>query len=86
MKSTDYDRALYYTHRSQWENLLILMVRTDDDLLAKRIEHFLHAYNFDSNYTNVEGKLNGLLQYVDNALNVLELKLNEESDDYVYIT
>ena len=28
MDVIDYDRALYYTHRSQWDNLLILMVRT----------------------------------------------------------
>ncbi|MCY8281280.1 YhdB family protein, partial [Bacillus inaquosorum] len=40
MDYADYDKALYYTHRSQWDNLLILMVRTEDDLLSKRIEHF----------------------------------------------
>lgn len=50
----DYDKALYYTHRSQWDNLLILMVRTEDDLLSKRIEHFLHAYNFERDDAIVE--------------------------------
>ncbi len=40
MDVIDCDRALYYTHRSQWDNLLILMVRTDDDFLSKKIEHF----------------------------------------------
>lgn len=40
MDVIDYDRALYYTHRSQWDNLLILMVRTDDDFLSKRLNIF----------------------------------------------
>ena len=35
MIKMDYDRALYYTHRSEWDNLLILMVRTTDNFLAK---------------------------------------------------
>ena len=40
MNKADYDRALYYTYHSQWDNLLILMVRTKDDFLSKKIEHF----------------------------------------------
>ncbi|WP_433748514.1 YhdB family protein [Falsibacillus pallidus] len=67
MNRMDYDRALYYTHRSQWDNLLILMVRTQDDVLSKRIEQFLHAYNFSNDYTVVERKLYNLLRYVDHA-------------------
>lgn len=54
MDYADYDKALYYTHRSQWDNLLILMVRTEDDLLSKRIEHFLHAYHFEQDYAVLE--------------------------------
>lgn len=67
MNVADYDKALYYTHRSQWDNLLILMVRTQDDLLSKRIEHFLHAYQFNRNDADVEKCLYGLLQYIDHA-------------------
>ncbi|MCY7670400.1 YhdB family protein [Bacillus altitudinis] len=67
MNVADYDKALYYTHRSQWDNLLILMVRTQDDLLSKRIEHFLHAYQFNQNDADVEKCLYGLLQYIDHA-------------------
>jgi YhdB-like protein len=63
----DYDRALYYTHRSEWDNLLILMVRTKDDLLSKRIEHFLHAYHFSHDYTVVERNLYTLLRYIEHA-------------------
>jgi len=67
MNTVDYDRALYYTHRSQWDNLLILMVRTKDDMLSKKIEHFLHAYNFENNYQVIENKLYALLRYIDHA-------------------
>lgn len=68
MNSVDYDKALYYTHRSQWDNLLILMVRTKDDFLSKKIEQFLHAYNFEHDYKEVEKHLYSLLRYIDHAI------------------
>jgi hypothetical protein len=67
MNKMDYDRALYYTHRSEWDNLMILMVRTKDQFLSKRIEQFLHAYNFERDYTVLEKKLYNLLRYIDHA-------------------
>ncbi len=67
MNTVDYDKALYYTHRSQWDNLLILMVRTKDDFLSKKIEYFLHAYNFEKDYSIIERKLYSLLRYIDHA-------------------
>lgn len=67
MNNSDYDRALYYTHRSEWDNLLILMVRTDDHFLAKKIEDFLHAYNFETEYSAIEKRLYSLLRYIDHA-------------------
>jgi hypothetical protein len=67
MNHVDYDRALYYTHRSEWDNLLILMVRTKDQFLAKKIEHFLHAYNFEKDYSVIEKHLYSLLRYIDHA-------------------
>ena len=57
MNRSDYDRALYYTHRSEWDNLLILMVRTHDNFLSKKIEQFLHAYNFEHDYSVIEKHL-----------------------------
>ncbi|MBP2242212.1 hypothetical protein J2Z40_002785 [Cytobacillus eiseniae] len=63
----DYDRALYYTHRSEWDNLLILMVRTEDQFLSKKIEYFLHAYNYEKDYTVIEKHLYSLLRYIDHA-------------------
>lgn len=67
MNKVDYDRALYYTNRSQWDNLLILMVRTKDQFLSKKIEHFLHAYNFEHDYNAIEKSLHSLLRYIDHA-------------------
>ncbi|RFU60685.1 YhdB family protein [Bacillus sp. V59.32b] len=67
MIKADYDRALFYTHRSEWDNLLILMVRTKDNFLSKKIEHFLHAYNFEHDYSVIEEKLYTLLRYLDHA-------------------
>ncbi len=67
MNKADYDRALYYACRSEWDNLLILMVRTKDDFLSKKIERFLHAFYFQHDSKTVEKYLFELLQYADYA-------------------
>jgi hypothetical protein len=77
MNKMDYDRALYYTHRSEWDNLLILMVRTKDQLLSKRIEQFLHAYNFERDYSVIENKLYSLLRYIDHANETIDPENND---------
>lgn len=82
MNTIDYDKALYYTHRSEWNNLLILMVRTKDDLLSKKIEHFLHAYNFEHDYSVIQKRLTALLRYIDHALETNEQ--NEAKKQYAY--
>jgi hypothetical protein len=81
MNKMDYDRALYYTHRSQWDNLLILMVRTSDQFLSKKIEQFLHAYNFEHDYSVIEKTLFSLLRYIDHANESLE---NDPQDEPMY--
>lgn len=78
MNTVDYDKALYYTHRSEWDNLLILMVRTPDDILSKKIEKFLHAYNFEHDYSVIQERLHALLRYIDHALEVSEQKMGVE--------
>ncbi len=75
MNIVDYDRALYYTHRSQWDNLLILMVRTKDNILSKRIEQFLHAYNFSKEYKIIERSLHSLFRYIDHALEIQSIDM-----------
>lgn len=67
MNKADYDRALYYTYRSEWDNLLILMVRTKDHFLSKKIEKFLHAYYFQTDSERVKEQLLALLHYIDHA-------------------
>ena len=74
MNKNDYDRALYYSHRSEWDNLLILMVRTKDQFLSKKIEHFLHAYHFEHDYTCIQRNLYTLLRYIEHASSVLMLQ------------
>ncbi|HHY74396.1 MAG TPA: hypothetical protein GX497_14460 [Bacillus bacterium] len=68
MTAVDYDKALFYMNRGEWDNLLILMVRTKDDFLSKKIEQFLHACNFSRDYSIIENKAYQLLTYVDHAL------------------
>jgi hypothetical protein len=82
LNTTDYDKALYYTYRSEWDNLLVLMVRTKDDLLSKKIEHFLHAYNFEKNYSVIQKRLNTLLRYIDHALEISEEETTIEPHVY----
>ncbi|MED1202357.1 YhdB family protein [Heyndrickxia acidicola] len=84
MVYVDYDRALYYTHRSEWDNLLILMVRTKDDLLSKRIEHLLHAYHFSHDYNVIERSLYSLLRYIDHANGALKTTQEITGDGYLY--
>lgn len=67
MNILDYDRALYYTHRSEWDNLIVLMVRTKDNILSKRIEHFMHAYQFSHDYSLIERRLYSLLRYLEHG-------------------
>ncbi|RHW34133.1 hypothetical protein D1B31_19720 [Neobacillus notoginsengisoli] len=79
MNTLEYDRALYYIYRSQWDNLLILMVRTKDHFLAKKIEYFLHAYHFERDYAVLERKLYSLLRYLDHAAKEHSAALPEHS-------
>lgn len=71
MEKFDYDRALYYAHRSQWDNLLILMLRTEDDFLSKYIEAFLYAYHFSSDLHLIERSLHSLFCYIEHATDVI---------------
>lgn len=63
----DYDKALYYTYCCNWDKLLVLMVQTNDQLFSKRIEHFLHAYQYSKELPEVDKQLQLLFQYIDYA-------------------
>ncbi|HEY4600055.1 MAG TPA: YhdB family protein [Cerasibacillus sp.] len=68
MEIPDYDKALYYILWGQWDNLLILMVRTKDDILSKRIQHFLHAYHYATDQQIIVETHDNLLCYLDHAM------------------
>lgn len=68
MDNIDYDKALHYTIWGQWDDLLVLMIRTNDDLLSKKIEHFLYAFHFYKTQGNLIDTHEALLHYIDHAL------------------
>ncbi|MBM7551175.1 YhdB family protein [Thalassobacillus pellis] len=68
MINTDYDKALYYTIWGQWDDLLILMVRTNDQFLSKKIETFLHAFHYHPSEQMVLDSHEDLLHYIDHAM------------------
>lgn len=68
MNIPDYDKALYYILWGQWDDLLVLMVRTDDDLLSKKIHHFLSAYHYSLDQSHIIESHDKLLDYIDHAM------------------
>ncbi len=68
VQNIDYDKALYFTLWGHWDDLLVLMVRTNDDLLAKKIEQFLHAYHYPISREWLSMTHEELLHYIDHAL------------------
>ncbi|HLR81407.1 MAG TPA: YhdB family protein [Bacillota bacterium] len=68
MDTNDYDKALYYTLWGQWDDLLVLMVRTNDDILSKKIQQFLHAYHYATDERNIVTSHDNLLYYLDHAM------------------
>ncbi|TDQ35421.1 YhdB family protein [Aureibacillus halotolerans] len=67
MSTLDYDKALYYMNRLQLDDLLVLMIRTNDDFLSKKIERYLHALYYETDYQLVERQQDSLYHYLDNA-------------------
>ncbi|PAV29822.1 hypothetical protein CIL05_10695 [Virgibacillus profundi] len=68
MDIPDYDKALYYTLWGQWDDLLVLMVRTNDDMLSKKIQLFLHAYHYSLDESKIMTNHDNLLYYIDHAM------------------
>nr|WP_181349470.1 YhdB family protein [Thalassobacillus sp. CUG 92003] len=65
---SDYDRALHHTLWGEWDDLLVLMVRTQDELLSKRIEFFLHAFHYHLGEQELLESHESLLHYIDHAM------------------
>ncbi|MCA1022637.1 YhdB family protein [Halobacillus litoralis] len=67
MNTYDYDNALRYMIWGQWDDLLVLMVRTNDEFLSKKIETFLHACYYPSRHKDRLHSHEALLSYIDHA-------------------
>lgn len=64
----DYDKALYYTLWGSWDDLLLIMDRTEDDLLSRKIGQFLNEYNASINKAKINAFHDDLLHYLDHAM------------------
>ncbi|WP_101843358.1 YhdB family protein [Halobacillus sp. Marseille-P3879] len=67
MYPDDYEKALHYMIWGQWDDLLVLMVRTRDHFLAKKIECFLHAFHYPNHEASLYVSHENLLHYIDHA-------------------
>lgn len=67
MNNHDYDKALHYMIWGQWDDLLVLMVRTKDQFLSKKIECFLHACYYQRSELQLLESHERLLDYIDHA-------------------
>lgn len=68
MNIPDYDKALYHTLWGQWDDLLVLMVRTNDDVLSKKIQLFLNDYHYSIDQSKIINSHDNLLYYLDHAM------------------
>lgn len=64
----DYDKTLYHMLWGNWEDLLPIMVDTNDDLLSKQIKQFLTSLNRLDDDKDLQYKHDRLLNYVDHAM------------------
>lgn len=63
----DYEHALRYLLWGRWDELFTLMLRTNDDILGKRIQLFLHAYYYAPEQKTVLNTHDQLIEYIDHA-------------------
>lgn len=82
---TEYDQALYYMYHCLWNDLLVLMVDTPDDIFSKKIEHFLHAFKYEKDISVLEKNLNELFLYIDHATSQTEF-FQATSEGYNFLT
>lgn len=67
----DYDKALYYTLWGHWDDLVVVMARTKDDLLSKKIKDFLTQFHFSHDEQSIITAHDNLLYYIDHAMHAL---------------
>lgn len=65
---TDYENALFYVLWGEWDNLFDLMIRSEDDLLKKKIQTFLYSYYYTFSEKELIESHENLLAYLDHAI------------------
>lgn len=73
--NSEYDKALYYTYRCNWDQLMSIMVHTEDEFFSKHIEHFLYAFQFEKDLGTINDKLQMLFQYIEHAQEQLDFEV-----------
>lgn len=68
MPTADYESALNYLLWGQWDDLFTLMIRTDDDILGKKIHVFLQQFHFGTEQQQILKTHDNLLFYIDHAI------------------
>ncbi len=64
---TDYDRTLLYLYRNSWDDLLILMVRSKDDLLSQKIKKFLKGIHYPEQQEQTANQYVELFRYAEHC-------------------
>ena len=65
----DYEQVVYYVMKGKLNELFMLMLRSDDDLLAKKVKLFLHEYHFSIDQQRMIKYYDDLMDYVKHATN-----------------
>lgn len=81
MQTHDYDATLFYLHRMACPELMTIKTVTSDDILAKKIDDFVQAFMYESNFSKVEKTYESLLLYLDH---VFVSCLNESLDLMIF--
>lgn len=63
----DYELAFNYVLWGHFDDLFTLMLRTNDDMLGKKIQLFLHAFYYNDQHKEVINAHDTLLLYIDHA-------------------
>lgn len=69
--ANDYEQVAFYVLHSKWDELFFLMLRTEDDLLAKKIRLFLHEYHFSIDQGLIVEYYDNLIAYTEHATKIL---------------
>jgi len=77
----EYEAALNDVMWGKWDDLFIVMVRTQDDFLSKKIHLFLQAYYYSNDQEDIAGTHEKLLHYLDHAIGTNEWQYSIESFD-----